>query len=556
MNQEAGTPSASPAPPSQTPAEPESLAQALSNVFEDDKSNDAYGTALVRLTAGLTLAGEVALIRVRAGGEDVEPQTQVLARTGGSAEALPRELRQAALELDARTDGEGCVTQEAIAVSVALPNGTDAALVAQHPSGGRGAIALAYERMALVSAAARYRFADPDSDALAQVLKEARALAQGGQTNPDRFLKLAKTHMGADAAILGWVEDGRIVDIAVAGAPTLAARADARPELQATLTEALAQPITDAYPLGPAHGAPYAVLYVPNAQGGAAEIQPIADTFAAVGQRAKTRFWTRRKLIRAGVALALIGAGFVPLPTTVSLPADVTSTNLRVLTAPVAGVLEEAFVEHAQTVEPGAPLARFDAKQVELTLVQSQAEYADALARRDSARASRNAADVALQEIELERITAQIARLEDQRDSARLTAPLGGVVVAPELEARVGSFYFLGAEVMRVADPEALRLDVQIPQTEIAKVETGAFARFHPDFDPSLRFETVLGSISPASDPDMPNVRFAAKASFDSVPEELRLGMRGVLRIDGPARSVWERVGRAAYRAYRTFVWA
>lgn len=544
-----------PRPTPDTPAR-ESLPQALANVFEADLSAEAYATALVRLAAGITLSSDVAVLHLqRGGGAEAHVQAVPLAGSAGADAPLAEVLSACAQQVAEQKGREGVVTEAALGVSIALPTGAPGALVARHPSGGRGAIALAFERLSLLGAASRYRFADPDSDALRQVLAQARALASGEQPEAERFLTLTRALTGAEAAILGWVRDGKVTDIAVAGGQDLAARAGARPDLSATLTEALAGPVTDVHPLGPAGAEPRALLYLPNPRAGTHDLQPIRDTFAAIEHRAKPRMITAARLRNGALVSLLIGAGFVPLPTTVSLPAEVGSTGLRTLTAPVAGVLEEALVANGDQVTLGAPLARFDARQVELSLVQTQAEYADALARRDSARVARDAAEVALQDIELARITAQIARLADQRDSAELRAPITGVVAAPELEARVGSFFFLGGEVLRIADPSALRLDVQIPQTEIAKVDLEAPARFHPDFDPARRFEATLSSISPATDPDTPNARFAAKATLVGDTGSLRLGMRGVLRLEGPARSVWDRVGRAAYRAYRTFVW-
>jgi hypothetical protein len=97
-----------------------------------------------------------------------------------------------------------------------------------------------------------------------------------------------------------------------------------------------------------------------------------------------------------------------------------------------------------------------------------------------------------------------------------------------------------GDTLLQVINPEHLYLKLSIIETQISKIPDDANGVFRPDFDPSLRLDAAITSISPALSlrEDVPMVQ--AQAMFDNTPDSLRFGLKGVFAVNRDYRPVWD----------------
>jgi hypothetical protein len=156
----------------------------------------------------------------------------------------------------------------------------------------------------------------------------------------------------------------------------------------------------------------------------------------------------------------------------------------------------------------------------------------------------------AVVEAETQRVTARIALLQSRQAQALVLAPISGVIVAPDLAEREGTLIRQGEDLLVVSDPQALRLQLSVPQSQIGRLEKEATGVFRPDFDPTIRIDSMVSLISSAELGEGPKKFFLGRATFDGPVDRLRPGLNGVLSVQRDFRPL----GLIVYRALRDYV--
>jgi RND family efflux transporter MFP subunit len=188
----------------------------------------------------------------------------------------------------------------------------------------------------------------------------------------------------------------------------------------------------------------------------------------------------------------------------------------------VPGRIERYFAEEGDRVQRGDPLVQIDAREYEATLRRAQANVQqaralatlrakelarfDALARRGVI--ARNDLDV--KRAEAATATAGVAQAEADVHAAEvaleyttLRAPTSGVILAKLKEvgeiAVPGGFSGSG-DLVRLANLEDLRGQVDITEAEIAKIRMGQHADVVPDAYPDRRYAAKVVKLYPQVD--------------------------------------------------------
>ena len=131
-------------------------------------------------------------------------------------------------------------------------------------------------------------------------------------------------------------------------------------------------------------------------------------------------------------------------------------------------------------VAQGAVIARLSATQAEAALAQAQQERARAQREFDNAvslldRGIATADRVAQARATLAAAEAQVASAEETLENLTLVAPFTGRI--ERLPVEVGEFVTAGEELARIVDTDPLTVAIQVPQTELGRIETGQAAR-------------------------------------------------------------------------------
>jgi RND family efflux transporter MFP subunit len=248
----------------------------------------------------------------------------------------------------------------------------------------------------------------------------------------------------------------------------------------------------------------------------------------------------------------------------------------------VAGRIEEYLVDESDRVVKGQPLVRLDDRDYRAALRRAEAGLRLAHANIDLKRkeierirnlfqrdvASRSELDV--KENELRVAEAEAAQFEAQIEEAKinldytvLRAPMDGVILAKLKEvgemAVPGGFAGSG-ELVRMANLDDLRAEVDINESDLARVSLGQAAEVVPDAFPDRRYPARVVKLYPqvnrqkgtlkvevsipeadeALRPDMSvRIHFLAEAQPARAGAPVVLAPRAALRAEGDAASVW-----------------
>jgi RND family efflux transporter MFP subunit len=248
----------------------------------------------------------------------------------------------------------------------------------------------------------------------------------------------------------------------------------------------------------------------------------------------------------------------------------------------VPGRIDSYLVDESDRVEAGQPLVRLDDRDYRAALARARAELRVAestaeLRRKEIERiralrrqdvASQASLDVKESELrvadaQVAQSRAEIEQAEVNLDYTVLRAPTDGVVLAKLKEvgemAVPGGFAGSG-DLIRMANLEDLRAEVDVNEADLSRVRLGQAAQVVPDAFPDLRFAARVVKLYPqvnrqkgtlkvevaieAPDerlrPDMSvRIHFLGEAQPTQAGDALVLAPRAALRDEGGAAYVW-----------------
>jgi RND family efflux transporter MFP subunit len=185
----------------------------------------------------------------------------------------------------------------------------------------------------------------------------------------------------------------------------------------------------------------------------------------------------------------------------------------------VPGRIEAYLVEEGERVEKGQPLVRLDRRPFQAALDEARAARVEAraqaaLAGKELERAKElrardvgSQADLDVKQTRLDaarataqRLDARVAQLELDLEDAVLRAPSSGIVLEKLKEASEiavpGGFAGSG-ELIRLANTDELRAELDINESDLAKVKLDQPAEITPDAFPDKRYEARVVKLYP-----------------------------------------------------------
>jgi multidrug efflux pump subunit AcrA (membrane-fusion protein) len=212
----------------------------------------------------------------------------------------------------------------------------------------------------------------------------------------------------------------------------------------------------------------------------------------------------------------------------------------RAIVAPFDGFVREAPVKAGMVVQANQLMAGLDDRDLVLERMrwvterqQHVVEYGEALSKEQRAEALRflNLRDEAEAQIHL--VDAQLSR-------ARITAPFDGLVLSGDLSQSIGAPVRRGDTLFELAPLRDYRLELAIPEGQIADVAPGQHGEVVVAPLPAERFPFTVERITPVGLAQDGRMVFKVAARLDAVSDRLRPGMEGVGKIAaGRRRVVW-----------------
>lgn len=513
-----------------------SLGGVLERLFASDDGERAdFVQRLGRLAFDLTGARYLTVFS-----DDIDAPPLHGFGAGGQGD-LDRELAARALAEDK------VVASPPFAIAVCLPTARfgRVVLAASMPPGNTVLASLAYERLELLRAICRERALAKASAVSERVLEDAAAVASGDWERAQALVDALSASAGGAVCSLLEFSGARL---AMSGQIDLPLRASLGEDIKRRGVDARkrSEPAPGERLLGAPNPSHMLLIEGPDAYL-AAVAPPLAAVFTGAGRRAS---WTRRHRgkLRAGAAVCLLAlVGLIPVGDGVNLPAAVAVVNARIVTAPFDGRIADVQVREGDAVIGGQTvLLQMDTSDLDLSLAEARAGLTGALTRRDSLRGRANAADRRDAEFAVRRESLKVEAIRQKIARAKVTAPIDGVVQGQDLAAQQGAFIGLGGEILRVVDPNALRIEVAIDARARARIATGDDAAFRADSAPATAVPITLASVAVSPEAEGPDPIYPAFSQPLAAPGSLRPGMQGVARVefdDAPlALIMWRRL--------------
>lgn len=185
-------------------------------------------------------------------------------------------------------------------------------------------------------------------------------------------------------------------------------------------------------------------------------------------------------------------------------------------------------------------------KKRELDQARSELAILEAGSRKETIRAM---------EAEVDKLTEKKKILEQQLELLEIRSPIEGVVATPYLQNRIGEYVEKGNVFCRVVDVRQVRVDLPIPEKEIADVQPNYPIILKVRGYPRRSFEARVKAIAPVAVEGGPVRQIVAQGELENSEGILRPGMTGVGKILCGKRTIAELLSRRAIRWIRTEFW-
>lgn len=260
---------------------------------------------------------------------------------------------------------------------------------------------------------------------------------------------------------------------------------------------------------------------------------------ALSGPRKTKRRLRSRSLISGIAVVAVLLAGFIPVPLTVLAPAEVTASNASIVAAPIDGVVEAVKVDPNTIVKLGTPLFSFSdtdlrnrVKLAGQAVSVAEARYAQAL--RTSFADPRAKRELSIAQSELTLKAGEYDYAKELLGKSVVKAPREGLVIFADKDTWTGRPVSTGERIMRIADPKQVEISVNLPVSDAIVLEKNAHVQLYLDSDPLKSIDGVLTSASFHAAPDSSGaLSYRVKARFADDVQKPRIGLRGTAQVHG-----------------------
>lgn len=272
-------------------------------------------------------------------------------------------------------------------------------------------------------------------------------------------------------------------------------------------------------------------------------ITRLADTYshawsALTGER-KLRRRVRLKPLLAASLIAIVAAGFIPVPLTVLAPTEIVPIEPRIVAAPIDGVIEAIDVDPNTNVTAGQLLLRMSdtALRNELAVAEQEVNVAQAKLKQVTQGAIADPklrGDLAVAGTELSLASAKRNYARDLLARTQVTAPESGVVIYTDKRDLIGRPVSTGERLMEVADPDKIQIRIDVPVADAIVVKQGASVRAFLDSDPLRPIKASVRAASfEAQMTDGNILAYRINATLAETHPGMRLGIRGTAQISG-----------------------
>ena len=259
--------------------------------------------------------------------------------------------------------------------------------------------------------------------------------------------------------------------------------------------------------------------------------------------------FSRRTLIKYLAAVLGLSAVALLLTTgisyTVGGESEVVPREKIMAFAKIDGLVKEVLIKEGSQVDRGQTLAVLDSTELdhEIKTVERTLDILTqqmVLLRRESGVDPSKLAERKLVGLKRSSASEELAFLRWKRQFLRIKAPVTGIVVTKEIDSLSGKRFKAGEPFCEIAEPGELWVNIYVPEDKISYVRKGQSGLVYLNSDPATGYRIRIAETAYIAEilPRLGNV-FAARAPFPDAPAFVKVGMKGIGKIETSEISVY-----------------
>ena len=259
---------------------------------------------------------------------------------------------------------------------------------------------------------------------------------------------------------------------------------------------------------------------------------------------------------KAGIAALLLIV--LPWKYRIQTNAIVVPAERRMVSAEVSGVVHRVLAREGQRVSAGDELAGLDDSEDRIRLERALTDLALAHRQLAEAEEKRDWAGASQARLNMDLHQAEANLYQEKVAKAHLRASIQGVVVTPKVEEKIGKMLRVGDAFCELVDQDHLAVEMNVPETDISLIRTGAPVALKLNAFPTLTIRGTVERVSPQTISAEGEQFFVTRALFLNPEVKARDGMAGQAKISsagGWFHSGWYPLGYVLLRAPTQWAW-
>ncbi|WP_448204282.1 efflux RND transporter periplasmic adaptor subunit [Azospirillum sp. sgz302134] len=246
------------------------------------------------------------------------------------------------------------------------------------------------------------------------------------------------------------------------------------------------------------------------------------------------------KLLAWGLAAALVGALFIPLPYRIDAGVTIKTDRMAFVGAPFDGYIESSSVTLGDAVREGDPLFRLATQELMLERVANLADLAQYSREAEKRMAAGQLVEMRIAEAQVAQTQAKLDQAEYRLAHAQASAPIAGIVVDGEPGKNIGGAVKRGETVVKIAAVDDLFAEIMIDERDVHLVAPGQTASVALIANPNGNWAMEVKRVIPSATVKDGTNMFPARAEpTGGYPDWWRPGMSGVAKVDVGRRSLF-----------------
>ncbi|RLB71750.1 MAG: hypothetical protein DRH07_06010, partial [Deltaproteobacteria bacterium] len=228
----------------------------------------------------------------------------------------------------------------------------------------------------------------------------------------------------------------------------------------------------------------------------------------------------------------LLSSVLVKLPYRIEAPFILRSKDVRQITAPFPGYIDQVQTDIGQRVEKGNPLLTLDNSDLLLEEAEAVTNRVRYLREAEKARAKNALIEMKIAQAQAEQAQAQLELIQHRLNRAQLRSPINGIVVEGDFSERLGTPVDKGDVLFKVARHEKLYVEIRVTEEDIQELSAGQTGEMAFVSQPRHKYPLQIQQIDPlASAEESGNIFFVRSEIFTTAESWWRPGMSGIAKI-------------------------